>query len=156
MQEKLEVSVRPRCSNAKQPKVQNRLTYLPDPPPPQQVCLQWHCFYQPQAVSNFGVACCSSSEDRCLLNWIIVVFAVAWGLLIPGDPSYMGTPLIPGDPSYLGIPHTLGPLLPGDSSHLGTSHTWGPLIPGDLSYLSSYAYHCCCCCCWTWGDVCLS
>ena len=42
--------------------------------------LQLAPFYQPQAVSNFGVACCcssassSSSEDRCLQNCVILVF----------------------------------------------------------------------------------
>ena len=44
------------------------------------ICRPTACFYQPQAVSNFGVACCcssassSSSEDRCLQNCVILVF----------------------------------------------------------------------------------
>merc|ERR1711923_611005 len=81
--------------------------------------------------------------DLAILASFVSRFEVyTWGPLIPGDPSYLGTPctwglLVPGDPSYLGTPHTWELLIPGDPSYLETPHTWGPLIPGDPSFLGT-------------------
>ena len=51
---------------------------------------------------------------------------------------YTWGPLIPGDPSYLGTPCTWGPLIHGDPSYMGTPHTCQS--PCKLEYLIDIGY----------------
>ena len=94
----------------------------------------WDFFELLPAARLVNMCCFFPSHDGCLFGGK-VMFSFLGNL---GTPHTWGTlistwgPLIPGDPSYLGTPHTWGLLIYGDPSYLGTHHTREPIIAGGL------------------------